>query len=91
MKELVATITSKGQLTVPAEIRRTLGLKRGDKVVFRLENHDVTLAPATSRLAAGYQSVPALPAAKTWQEVEALVAEEQAARFRATRDATAAG
>ena len=33
------TITSKGQVTVPAEVRKALGLKRGDKVVFKLSEH----------------------------------------------------
>jgi antitoxin PrlF len=28
-------ITSKGQVTVPVEVRRKLGLKRGDRVEFR--------------------------------------------------------
>ena len=31
MKEILATITSKGQATLPAEVRRSLGLKKGDK------------------------------------------------------------
>lgn len=84
MKEMVATITSKGQLTVPAEIRRSLGLKQGDKVVFQLDGSEVRLAPASSRLAAGYRSIPALASPKTWQEVEALVGEE---RGRAPRKA----
>lgn len=42
-------ITSKGQVTVPAEIRRKLGLRQGDKVEFR-ENSGVTVitrAPQT--------------------------------------------
>ena len=34
MKELAATVTSKGQVTVPAEIRRYLGLRCGDKLSF---------------------------------------------------------
>jgi antitoxin PrlF len=29
-----ATITSKGQITLPIEVRRRLGLKQGDKVEF---------------------------------------------------------
>lgn len=36
-----AKITSKGQITVPREVRRILGLQAGDKVVFenlKLEN-----------------------------------------------------
>ncbi|MDP4024805.1 AbrB/MazE/SpoVT family DNA-binding domain-containing protein [Methylobacterium sp. NEAU 140] len=34
MKAIEATITSKGQLTVPAALRKALGLKAGDKLVF---------------------------------------------------------
>jgi len=33
----LSTITSKGQITVPKEVRDVLGLKSGDKVDFRLE------------------------------------------------------
>jgi antitoxin PrlF len=29
-----ATVTSKGQITIPAEIRRALGLAAGERVVF---------------------------------------------------------
>lgn len=86
MKEITSTITSKGQLTVPVEIRRALGLKQGDTVVFQLEGREVRLATSASRLAAGYRSIPALTTARTWQEIEALVEEEQAVRF-APRDA----
>lgn len=34
VKTAVAKITSKGQITIPAETRRVLGLKPGDKVAF---------------------------------------------------------
>jgi AbrB family looped-hinge helix DNA binding protein len=33
----VATVTSKGQITLPADIRRSLGLHKGSKVIFRTE------------------------------------------------------
>jgi len=33
----LSTITSKGQITVPKEVRDVLGLKTGDRVDFRLE------------------------------------------------------
>jgi AbrB family looped-hinge helix DNA binding protein len=29
-----ATVTSKGQITVPSEVRKTMGLKPGSKVIF---------------------------------------------------------
>lgn len=35
----LAKISSNGQITVPAEIRRLLGLKSGDKILF-LQNKD---------------------------------------------------
>lgn len=38
MKEIRSTITSKGQVTIPAEVRRHLGLKQGDKVTFVLDS-----------------------------------------------------
>lgn len=34
MKQLCATVTSKGQLVIPAEIRRESGIKTGTKVHF---------------------------------------------------------
>lgn len=34
MKEIVSTLTSKGQVTIPAEVRRHLGLAQGDKLSF---------------------------------------------------------
>ena len=34
MKEIWSTITSKGQVTIPAEVRKQLGLTEGDRIVF---------------------------------------------------------
>jgi AbrB family looped-hinge helix DNA binding protein len=39
MKELLTVVTRKGQVTVPAEVRKALGLKQGDRVVFQLSAH----------------------------------------------------
>jgi antitoxin PrlF len=43
MRELLTVVTRKGQITVPAEIRRALGLQQGDKVAVVLENDQVRL------------------------------------------------
>ena len=43
MKEILATLTSKGQVTLPAEVRKSLGLKTGDKIAFRVEDNEVRL------------------------------------------------
>ncbi len=41
----VSTLTSKGQLTLPIEIRRWLGLKQGDQVEFAEEDGRIFLKP----------------------------------------------
>lgn len=39
----VATVTSKGQVTLPASIRRKLGLRKGSKLIFLEEGREVRL------------------------------------------------
>ncbi len=50
VKELVSTVTVKGQVTIPIEVRRLLGVKPHDKVVFRIEDGRVELQPTTMSL-----------------------------------------
>ncbi len=45
---LTSSLTFKGQVTIPIEIRRALGLRRGDRVAFVQEGETVTLTPAQS-------------------------------------------
>lgn len=43
-----ATITSKGQITIPKEVREELGLRVGDRVAFRvLDDGRVVVEPET--------------------------------------------
>ena len=46
MREFVASVTERGQVTIPAEVRRVLGTRPRAKVVFRVEGDRVQLAPA---------------------------------------------
>ena len=41
----VATVTSKGQITIPQEVRKRLGLKQGDQVSFELKEGQTVLSP----------------------------------------------
>lgn len=43
MKEFLTVVTRKGQITVPAEIRRALGLREGDKVAWTIDDSQVRL------------------------------------------------
>jgi looped-hinge helix DNA binding domain, AbrB family len=49
-----STVTSKGQVTIPAEVRRQLSLKSGDKVAFYLENGKVVLKPVIRKAGAAF-------------------------------------
>jgi antitoxin PrlF len=46
----VTRLTSKHQTTIPAEVRRALGIGAGDQVEFSVENNIVTLRKAEPRL-----------------------------------------
>ncbi len=39
-------ITSKGQITIPKEIRDTLGVSSGDKILFEKRNGDIIIKKA---------------------------------------------
>ena len=46
-----ATITSKGQITVPREVRRALGVRTGDKLLFESDGKGVRVRPVRSKSA----------------------------------------
>jgi antitoxin PrlF len=78
MKEFVSSVSPKGQITIPAEVRRLLGVKPKDKVTFTVDGDEVKIMPASSRLAASFQAVPALTPARTLTEMTEIAGEEHA-------------
>jgi AbrB family looped-hinge helix DNA binding protein len=46
-----AKITSKGQVTVPREVRRLLGVRTGDRLLFESDGKGVRVRPVRSRSA----------------------------------------
>ncbi len=48
MRELLSTDTTKGQVTIPVEVRRLLGVAPRDKVAFVVEDGHVRVARRTS-------------------------------------------
>ena len=42
-------ITSKGQITIPAEIRKTLGISRGDRILFGQKGDDIIIKKAEEK------------------------------------------
>jgi antitoxin PrlF len=44
-----ATITSKGQITVPREVRRILGVRAGDKLMFENDEGGIRVRPVRNQ------------------------------------------
>jgi antitoxin PrlF len=75
-----ATLTSKGQVTIPVEVRSALGLSAGDRIDFiPTENGSFEIVPATSPITAlkGLIKKPAKPV--SIDEMNAAIAERGAA------------
>ncbi|HLG69298.1 MAG TPA: type II toxin-antitoxin system PrlF family antitoxin [Chloroflexota bacterium] len=60
MKHILATVTERGQTTIPAEVRRTLGLRAPGKVAFAIDEEGVRLVPVSFTLSSAFGSVPPL-------------------------------
>lgn len=71
-------LTEKGQVTVPAEVRRALGASPGDKVVFVVDGNDVRLLPVTFTLETAFGSVEPLERPEDFDEVTRRAREEHA-------------
>jgi AbrB family looped-hinge helix DNA binding protein len=56
-QEFETPLTENGQVTIPLEIRRLIGLHPGDKVRFEVEGGIVRITRATSNFLAGYKAV----------------------------------
>jgi antitoxin PrlF len=68
-----STISSKGQITVPLEIRKRLGLKVGDRVEFVVEDSRTTLRPARPPENPFLKYAGALPAFSTVRQINAWI------------------
>jgi AbrB family looped-hinge helix DNA binding protein len=66
MKRYISTITQRGQVTLPADARRLLGVGLRDKVAFLVEGDRVTLTRPAFTLETAFGSV------KPWWQPEQL-------------------
>lgn len=76
----VATVTSKGQITIPKDVRRALDLKEGDQVVFLVRGKRAVLLPV--QRVDLMSLLGCLPATRPYPGEEALWAEVGSAKGR---------
>ena len=66
-------ISSKGQVTVPLEVRKRLGLKAGDRVEFVVDGGRTTIRPEQAPENPFLKYVGAFPAFSSVREINAWV------------------
>jgi len=89
-----ATVTSKGQVTIPASVREALGIRRGSRLLFQIENDELVIEePASGRRVvvkrfpdffdlAGSVPVPAGLRGASWGTIRRRAREQRAAAAR---------
>ena len=78
MKEILRPVTEKGQVTIPAEIRKALGIKPRGKVVFEIAGGEVKVKAARSVVEATHRVLPALDRKLSVEEMVEIATEETA-------------
>ena len=78
MKEILTTLTKKGQVTIPIEIRNYLGLKSKDKIAFKINNGNVQVSPAKYTLESVYGIIKPLNKPEGYKELKKIALDEHA-------------
>lgn len=83
MKEAFSSVSPKGQITLPIEFRRMLGLRAKDKVSIEFEEGKLTVRPARYTLESVVGSVP--PPTRT-EDIKGIIREAKEERAQRVMD-----
>lgn len=83
---LQSTVTSKGQTTIPKELRDALGIKEGTPLRWKLENGVLTVRPKTKRLEDFVPMVPPNGRHVTVEQMNDAIGEAVAELDRRSRE-----
>ena len=78
MKEYVVTVTSKGQLTLPAAIRRQMGIDPGDRVMIVADDENGARLRRVEHDVASVRGLIATPPGLEGQDIDDLIEEAMA-------------
>jgi antitoxin PrlF len=71
-----ARITSKGQVTIPKEVREALGVREGDSLIFEVENGGAHVSVVRKPVSfADYEGAWREGDGMTWEEINAEIRE----------------
>jgi antitoxin PrlF len=79
MKEILSTVTSKGQVTIPAEVREYLGIKTNDKIAFVIDKEGIVRlrVPRYPNIASLRGAAGRLPKPVSWQQMQRIAYEDR--------------
>ena len=75
-----ATVTSKGQITIPKPVREALHLEAGDRVAFRVHDGIAIMEPETVDLRELFGSLPSQVSGVSVDDMNAAIAARGSAR-----------
>ena len=87
MKEIVMTMTSKGQVTIPAQVRHHLGLKKNQKIALVIEDKGTVRlkVPRYPTVASIRGAAGRLGKKISWKEMREIAREDRAQRKAAKK------
>ena len=80
MQEITRAVGAKGQVTLPAAVRKALGLNGNGRITFVIDSGNVRIKSAQELLAESYQSIPALKRPLTLKQMREIAIEEHVQR-----------
>lgn len=78
MKEVTTTVTTKGQVTIPVDIRERMGIRPHDRIRFRVSGDEVRLSRVPLTLEDVYGAVQPLAHPEDFKKMRTIVEEERA-------------
>jgi AbrB family looped-hinge helix DNA binding protein len=77
-----STLTSKGQTTIPNQIRKQMGLKAGDGLVYSIDGDHIVVKPVKGTLLDAYASVKPKRRPEDFSRVRRQVRRQRAEKIR---------
>src|SRR5436190_16899294 len=77
-EEYIQTVTVKGQVTIPAEVRKAIGVKPNSQVTVRLQAGKVVIEPVAMTLEESFGSVKPITRPENFKELRKIALEEKA-------------
>ena len=83
---IIRRVTQKGQVTLPAQIRRLLGIESGDRVVFSVRDGQVIVSAVAETLRSAFGALEPLSRPEDFQALRDQAIEDKVAQTREELD-----